>query len=204
MTGKGNLIHIVTCQSLEREMGLVAQEFRASFSMKVFPSSCHRDPEGLGRLIEDHVKHISKNARVFIAYGGCYNSSAEIPPGASTIPALNCAAIMLGGNEAYSELAPGSYFLTPHLALNWREYFLGKGSHSVDEKTASRLAKWFKPIERVIFIEFETSRMLPEYQSAQDFVSIILKPLIRVPGDLGFLKNVYSLFLNGHSFKWNR
>lgn len=187
-------IHIVTCGSLAQEMRQVAEETGTDFLMKVFPSTCHRDPESLGKYIEKYVEENSTHTRFFIAYGRCCNINMVVDENFYWLPSLNCAAILLGGNARYEQFGHNSYFLTPHLALTWRKYFFGKDHTPADAQTQSKLAKWFRPITRIVQIEIHSASSEMESKSAQEFAFIIQKPLVRVKGDLRFLRHEYKFF----------
>lgn len=195
MLNGGPLISIVTCQSIEREIRFIAEQAGVPFMEQVFPSSCHRDPDGLGKLIKNHIDNSEKKVVFFVAYGNCFKSPFTDKPGVFRVEAMNCASILLGGDTCYEPLCKGSYFLTPNLALNWKPYLLGENLSHIDVKVQARLVKWFKPIERIILIELESDTLLREYESAQQLALMIRKPLVRVAGDLTFLTKQYEQFL---------
>lgn len=189
-------IHIVVCQSIELEMKRVAEEAKKPYLMTAFSSSCHRQPEALGCLIENFIDENEGDGLLFLAYGKCFRSSTTIMRKTFRLPAMNCASILLGGDINYQGISSGSYFLTPHLALNWKSYFLGGGDVTISPKNASRLMKWFRPMDRAILIELDTHNKELAYESALEFASIIQKPLVKVSGNLDFLKKHYFLFLS--------
>lgn len=195
MQNNESFINIIACQSLEREIKWIADEFKKPYATKVFPSSCHRNPEELGRLIENYLDSCAQNCIFFMAYGGCFSLSVTDRRCIFRLPAMNCAAILLGGDDYYQSLSNGSYFLTPHLALHWKPYLLGEDLFNIDTRIQSRLIKWFTPIERIILIELQTDTFFREYESAQKLALTIRKPLVRVVGDLSFLRKQYGLFL---------
>lgn len=145
-------------------------------------------------MIEQSIELIDEEVGIFLAYGKCF---AAISKGAGRVyrmDAMNCAAVLLGGNSEYERFAEGSYFLTPHLALNWREYFL-REKDPADPKTRRMLIKWFEPIDRIIIIGMGMDAQR-DTASGRAFSEFLEKPLLVVSGSLDFLKKEYDRFLS--------
>jgi hypothetical protein len=191
-------VAIIACASLAREMKSVAEEHPIPFVLKVIDAACHRDPNRLRNTIDSYVSPLfSEGFKIFIAYGNCCTYINLDPKNIYHIEALNCAAILLGGEQEYLKNANKAYFLTPYLARNWKEYFLGKPKDFVpDEKTARSLKKWFTSIDKIIKIKVNSSDHDDENELAKQFANLIGKPLVFIKGSLDLLREEYNIFIS--------
>ena len=187
---------IVVCEAMAGEMRVVAEEKSNPFVMQVISSQCHREPAALKQKIDQLVDSFGDQPMIFLAYGNCSGHGAGDHPRVYKLRVSNCASALLGGDSRFQELAQGSYFLTPYLALNWKQYFLGRVQPSIDRKTASYLEKWFSPMERLIRINL-CREAGAEDASAAELAKVIKKPLIAVQGTLELLRNEYDSFVSG-------
>lgn len=169
-------------------MRAVADESGVPFFMRVFSSRCHRDPKGLGKAIEESLGSIENNLPAFLAYGNCFSPVNAGVRRIQGLSALNCAAALLGGNDEYERLAEASYFLTPHLATGWKEYFLGIADAVPDQKIKRRLLKWFAPVDKFILIDSRVRDLGPVAASAGALAALVEKPLLGVRGTLDLLR----------------
>jgi len=151
-------VAIIVCESMMREMRIVAVERKIPFVMRVLSSQCYRDPTSLKSKIDELVCPFLKDKMsVFVAYGRCALFTGNDHLDVYALKDLNCASILLGGDSEYQKLMAGAYFLTPHLALHWKEYFLGKKDNCpLDPKSAKRLEKWFDPIKKIVKIQLQS------------------------------------------------
>lgn len=187
---------ILTCESLEQEMRVVADEGEVPYLMRVFSSQCHRHPIRLAQLIEESMELLDKDMSVFIAYGECLAPIRNGTRRVHQIRGANCAATLLGERAEYEKRAAGSYFLTPFLALNWRKYFLGGNEKDpISAKVRHRLSQWFTPIQRVIMIDTGTDAAQAAIAYAEEFSELIGKPLTLAKGSLDYLRKAYGDFL---------
>ncbi|MFZ5646055.1 MAG: DUF1638 domain-containing protein [Bacillota bacterium] len=186
-------VAIIVCEAMAGEMRTVAGEKNIPFVMHVINSQCHRDPIILKSKIAEALNLFEDEMGVFVAYGKCSSYAGNDQPIVQGFKDLNCASILLGGDSEYEKLAAGTYFLTPYLALHWKEYFLGKMDDCpLDRKSAKRLEKWFEPIGRVVKINIRPETEEIENLSAREFSSAINKPLFYVPGTLDLLRREYD------------
>lgn len=188
-------VAILVCQSIEEEMRAIADERRSPYLMRVCSSQCHRSPEKISRWIEEAIGMLEEGMRVFIGYGGCFPMISKVGRDVYRIEASNCAAILLGGNARFEEYSEGSYFLTPHLASHWGEYFTGRREDiPLESRTRQRLSKWFYTIETLVFINTGSQLARNAARHALEFSEVIEKPLKVVEGDLDFLRREYENF----------
>ncbi len=187
-------VSIIACESIAREMAMVAGEKKLPFTMHVLGPQCHHNPMTIGSKINNMLGSFNKEKRAFIAAGKCFSCAGSNHPGAYRLMETNCASILIGGDREYKKIAAGSYFLTPHLLLHWKEYFLGRDDNAVlKQKSARRLEEWFNPIKRVIKINLYPACENENYL-AEEFAGVINKPLLYYSGSLDLLKREYDNF----------
>ncbi|GBF33660.1 hypothetical protein DCCM_2766 [Desulfocucumis palustris] len=180
---------------MAREMSIVAREKKnIPFVMQVISSQCHRNPVALRNEINKLVSLFKDKMQIFVAYGKCFLHVGTNYLGVYSLEDLNCASILIGGDSEYEKMSAGTYFLTPYLAMHWKEYFLGKKDNSqLDQKSIKRLERWFEPIERIVKINIEPVGE-SENILAKEFSSVINKPLIYHSGNLEVLRREYNNF----------
>lgn len=200
-------IKVIACRVMEKEISRVAGgEFDVSFIQYDY----HDSPERLRNRIQEEIEHASGYQYVLLGFGLCGGATDGIQ--ALTCPVIiprvdDCIPLLLGSKEKYDQerkFEAGTYFLNQ----GWIEYGNDalKDYHKWREKYGERKACWlikevYKAYTRITLIKSDlddNEQCLFYARKLADFLNIRLDVL---PGDLGFIRHLFSLKYNNDFIK---